>query len=115
MNSILKSVKKVVLGSDDSTYDEFDLDIIMHINTVFSILNQLGVGPETGFVIEDDTEEWTDFFGNTMLIEMVKSYTCLKVKMMFDPPQNGSLIDSYERRIDELEWRINVAVDHGIT
>lgn len=115
MDSILNSVKKVVLGSDSSTYNEFDTDIIMHINTVFSILNQLGVGPETGFAISGSTETWTDFFGNTLLIEMVKSYTCLKVKMMFDPPQNGALIEAYDKRISELEWRINVAVDHGIS
>lgn len=108
--SILISIKKLLGISDD--YTQFDEDIIMHINTVFLNLNQLGVGPEEGFSIEDDSAEWSEFIGdsNTQL-QAVKSYIYLKVKLLFDPPLSSSVIESMNRMIAELEFRLNVAVD----
>lgn len=108
-NSILQSVRKVMCGSEFAT--EFDTDLIMHINTVFNILNQLGAGPAAGFAIAGDTEEWSAFTSNNILLNSVKSYVYLKVRLMFDPPANQALISSMEAYIAELEWRINVTVD----
>lgn len=111
MDSILTSIKKL-LGIQEE-YDHFDPDIIMHINSVFMTLTQLGVGPAEGFSIEDETSVWGDFIGNhRAAIEAVKSYTHLKVKLLFDPPQQSSVIESMNRQIAEFEWRINAAVDY---
>ena len=109
MESILTSIKKL-LGIPKE-YENFDVDIIMHINTVFSILTQLGVGPSDGFSIEDDDALWTDFIPEKSKIEFVKSYMHLKVKLLFDPPLTSAVIESMNRQINELEWRITVAVD----
>lgn len=107
MESILVSIKKL-LGIT-AEYTNFDADIIMHINTVFMTLNQLGVGPSECFRIEDDLAVWNDFINNDNKLESVKSYIYLKVKLLFDPPSNASLIESANRQINELEWRLNVA------
>jgi hypothetical protein len=105
-NSILISTKKV-LGIDED-YTAFDLDIITHINTAFSTLTQLGVGPAEGFMIEDDTAEWADFVTNDLQYNSVRSYVFLKVRYLFDPPQTSYLITATEKQIAELEWRLNV-------
>jgi hypothetical protein len=103
--SILTSTKKV-LGLSES-YTAFDLDIIIHINSTFSVLTQLGVGPSTGFSIEDDTTEWEDFIEtNTELYNMVKTYMCLKVRLLFDPPATSFAINAFENQIREYEWRM---------
>lgn len=109
MDSILTSVKKMLGIPED--YEQFDMDIIMHINSVLMILTQLGVGPEEGFVITDKTDKWSDFIGEGKLVELVKSYVYLKVRLIFDPPQSSSIIEAMNRQISEFEWRINVAVD----
>lgn len=109
MESILISVKKL-LGIPEE-YTQFDTDIIMHINSVFMTLNQLGVGPSEGFVIEDDTTTWNDFMQDNAKIEGVKSYMVLKVRLLFDPPLNSAVIEAINRQIAEFEWRLNAAVD----
>lgn len=103
--SILNSTKKI-LGIAEA-YTVFDLDIITHINTAFSTLTQLGVGPNTGFMIESDEAEWTDFIGDDLQYNSVKSYVFLRVRFLFDPPSTSYLIAAYERQIQELEWRLN--------
>ena len=109
MESILTSIKKL-LGIEEE-YTQFDADIIMHINTVFLNLTQLGVGPSEGFLIEDDTAIWEDFIGDSSQLQAVKTYVYLKVKLLFDPPLSSSVTESMNRMIAELEWRLNVAVD----
>lgn len=109
MESILISIKKL-LGITEE-YDQFDPDIIMHINSVFMVLTQLGIGPSEGFSIEDDTSVWSDFIKDANKIEAVKSYIYLKVKLLFDPPLSSAVIDSTNRLINELEWRLNVAAE----
>ena len=109
MESILTSIKKL-LGIDEE-YTQFDSDIIMHINSVFLNLTQLGVGPSEGFQIEDDSDAWEDFIGDSSQLQAVKSYVYLKVKLLFDPPLSSSVIESMNRMIAELEWRLNVAVE----
>ena len=104
--SILTSTKKV-LGID-AAYVVCDLDIITHINSVFSTLTQLGIGPADGFMIEDDTADWTDFIGDDLQYNAVKTYVFLKVRMLFDPPQTSYLLDAMNHQIAEVEWRLNV-------
>lgn len=109
MESILTSIKKLLGIAEE--YKHFDADLIMHINSVFSILTQLGVGPSKGFSISDDSTVWSDFIADEKKIEMVKSYVNLKVKILFDPPTTSSVMEAANRMISELEWRLNVAVD----
>lgn len=109
MESILISIKKLLGIAED--YTHFDNDIIMHINSVFLILTQLGVGPPEGFVIQDATALWTDFVADDKNLELIKSYTYLKVKIMFDPPLSSAVLDSTNQLIKEYEWRIQVASD----
>ena len=104
--SILISTKKI-LGLDAS-YSAFDLDVITHINTAFSILNQLGVGPEEGFSIEDVSALWSEFDIPLNQLSTVKTYIYLKTRMLFDPPGTSFLIESMNNQIKEFEWRLNV-------
>lgn len=108
--SILLSVKKV-LGIDPG-FTDFDLDIIMHINSVLLILRQLGIGPEGGYIITGPNDLWTDYLPNIDQLAAVKTYICLKVRHLFDPPVGGAL-DALTKAISELEWRLNVEVDPG--
>lgn len=111
MNSILTSVKKMIgITKEDTNFDD---DIIMHINTVFFILNQLGVGPTEPFTIEDDLAEWSAFLESPTSLQLVKTYMKLKVQLLFDPPSNSSIMSAINQQISELEFRLNVAVDPG--
>lgn len=108
MDSILLYIKQVIGGLDE--YDEhFDPDLIMFINAAFSTLAQLGVGPTTPFKIEDDSAEWSDF--DYQDIEAVKEWIYIKVRTIFDPPQNGSVMSALDERRRELEWRMNVMAE----
>ena len=109
MDSILTSIKNLLGIVEECT--DFDQIIIMHINSVFSILNQLGVGPAAGFSIEDDSAVWSDFISNDSRLSDVKSFVYLKVRMLFDPPLSSAVAESMNRLASELEWRINVTVD----
>lgn len=113
-DSILNSVKKLIEGIAPE-YIAFDDQIIMHINSVFQILYQLGVGPNIPFTIEDDTATWTDFTSDIATLSMVKSYVGLKVQKIFDPAQSGVIAEARNRMIDEMEWRLNVQVDPSTT
>lgn len=106
-NSILKNTKKI-LGID-AEYTAFDLDIITHINSALSILDQLGVGPVGGAMIEDDTAEWTLLDLPQNQTNMVKTYLYLKVRSLFDPPATSFLIDAVNKQIEEHEWRLRAA------
>lgn len=102
--SILTTIKKM-LGIEED-YAAFDLDIIVHINTVFMTLNQLGVGPEEGFSISGNNETWLSFTENIKLFNGVKTYIYLKVKLVFDPPTSSFVLESMKKEIAELEWRL---------
>lgn len=105
-SSILESTKKMLgLAAD---YDVFDLDIMTHINSVFSTLTQLGVGPETGYYIEDASQTWGDFLNGDPRFNAVKSYVYLRVRLLFDPPTTGYHVEALKEQVKELEWRINV-------
>jgi hypothetical protein len=105
--SILTSTKKILGIAED--YTAFDVDIIMHINSVFSTLNQLGIGPEIGFMVEDADAEWDSFLLGDTRLNSVKTYVFLRVKLLFDPPSTSLHIAAMEKQIQELEWRLNVS------
>ncbi len=108
--SILTSVKKTLGLAETNTV--FDPDIVMHINSVFADLNQLGVGPADGFAITDETEVWETFLEDDVLMNSVKSYMFLRVKMLHDPYTIGRVIESAEKQIAKSEWRI---MTHNMT
>lgn len=105
--SILKSTKKILnVAIDDPS---FDLDIITHINNAFSNLHDIGIGPEDGFVIEGEDEEWTDFLeGDKVKLSKVKTVVYVKTRLAFDPPTSGFLLTALEGQLKEAEWRLNV-------
>lgn len=109
--SILTSIKKLLGIAEEYTY--FDTDIIMHINSVFSILTQLGVGPSNGFSIEDDSSTWDEFITDRSVLDAVKSYIYMKVRLMFDPPSSSFVMESTEKMIRELEWRLNASAEYN--
>lgn len=111
MESILTSIKKVLGIYEADT--SFDIDIIMHINTVIMILRQMGIGPSDGFSILDSYDTWDDYLSDSSLIEPVKTYIALKVRLIFDPPASSSVTEAINRTITELEWRLNVQADYA--
>lgn len=107
--SILTSIKKL-LGIPEE-YEHYDMDLIIHINSVFSILNQLGVGPSKPFIISDDTSTWDEFIPDESFIACAKSYVYQRVKILFDPPTTSFNLDAVKNTINELEWRMSVMVN----
>lgn len=106
---ILKSVKTAIGGDIHDEEDHFDAEITMHINSVFFILYQIGVGPEKPFVLRSETQTWDEFLQiDGDALELVKSYVYFRVRMMFDPPQSGGLSETMQKIIDELEWRLKI-------
>jgi len=106
--SILTSIKKM-LGIEED-YTHFDPDIIMHINSVFMTLFQLGIGPK-GFNIVDDEATWSDYTTNVDILQAIKPYIYAKVRLAFDPPSSGTLVELMKQQVAEMEWRLNVMVD----
>lgn len=108
-DSILTSIKlNVGLTEEDDSFDEA---IITDINSAFMVLHQLGVGPKGGFEISDALSTWDEFLPAGQKLGLVKTYMYLKVKLMFDPPASSVILESFQRQINEYEWRLNVAVD----
>lgn len=108
-DSVLNSVKRGLgVGTD---YDPFDAELIMHINSVFSTLHQLGVGPEDPFSISGESDVWSTFIGENKTIESVKTYVYAKVRLIFDPPTTSYGIQAFEKMCTEFEWRLNVEAE----
>lgn len=109
--SILISIKKLLGIHEDD--ENFDTDIIIHINSVLFVLCQLGVGPIKAFSINDESETWEDFLGEGYPeFELVKTYIYLKVKTIFDPPSNSAVLTAIQNQINEFEWRLNSKADY---
>lgn len=109
MESILTSIKKLI--GFDKEYTHFDQDLIMLINTTFATLRQIGIGPSNGFVIKDETTTWSDYLGDTLLLETVKTYIHLKARLIFDPPSSSFVLEAIKESIKEYEWRLNVTAE----
>ena len=109
LTSILTTIKKM-LGID-STYDAFDVDVIINVNSALMVLAQLGVGPSTGFHITGATETWSSFLLDDTTVEAVKTYIYLKVRLIFDPPASSFVLTAIQEQIKEFEWRLMVKED----
>ena len=106
LNSVLNTTKKLLgLDADD---DSFDSDICIGINSAILTLSQLGLEGKEGFIVTDDTQEWSDYLNDNKLLPMVQQYIHLKTKMSFDPPQNSFVCENLKQIITELEWRIRM-------
>lgn len=105
---VLTDVKKYI-GFDEE-YKAFDPDIVLQVNSALSVLKQIGVDI-TGSLSLDGVEDWSDILGKHVDIEMIKNYIYLKTKLIFDPPLNGSIMESIKEQIKEYEWRINLEVE----
>jgi len=103
--SILTSTKKILGLPEQDT--SFDIDIVIHINSVLAILTQVGIGPD-GFVIDGPDATWDDFLGTDPVLSMAKTYVYLKVRLLFDPPTTTPALESWKEQIREFEWRLNV-------
>lgn len=110
MNESILTSTKAVLGITEEC-ENFDPQIIMHINTVFATLSQLGVGAKSSFVIKDKTAVWNDFLEDNETLVAVQTYVGLKVKTIFDPPTGSTVMDAINRTISELEFRLNIAAE----
>lgn len=108
-DSILESIKDAAgIGTDDVA---FDAELLLHINTTFVILREIGVGPDTPFIVSDYSANWHDFVDDDNIIPMIKSYVALKVRVLFDPPTSSAYMNAIQESIKEYEWRLNVEVD----
>jgi hypothetical protein len=101
--SILEDVKRAIGIVPE--YDVFDSQLIICINSVFSTLHQLGLGPEEGFSIEGSKEEWDEFVDSARF-NFVRSYMIMKVHVMFDPPTSSIALEALNKQIEEYEWRM---------
>ena len=107
--SILNSTKKL-LGIF-SEVEAFDTELILHINSVLSALVQMGIGPSEGYAITNADNTWSQFLGDDKRLESVKTYVFMRVRLLFDPPSNSSVIQAYENQIKEFEWRNYIVKD----
>lgn len=103
--SILTETKKLLGITED--YTVYDTDIILHINTALARLTQLGIGPEIGYMISDETATWDAFLGSDANLNPVKSYVFLRVKLLFDPPATSFLGTAMQAEIDRQEYLLN--------
>lgn len=108
-DSIVLSIKKM-LGLDEN-YTPFDTDVIIHINSSFMTLCQMGIGPKEGFEVTDSSQKWTDFLTNRVMLGGVKTWVYLQVKMLFDPPANSFVMDAYKTQAEQILWRLNVQAE----
>ena len=108
-NSILISIKKLLGITKEQI--QFDVDLVIHINSALMELTQIGVGPPNGFSISDSTQTWSDFVGDVKKLEAVKSYVYLKVRLLFDPPSTSAVLENMKQMLNEYLWRLNVAAE----
>lgn len=111
--SILNSIKKLIGGISEDC-DVFDADIMTHINSAFLDLNQIGIGPEEGYTIAGKENTWSEFETNELILGSVKTFVYIKVKLVFDPPTNSFVVDSLNKMLDKIEWRLNMVHEQKI-
>lgn len=108
-DSILTSIKKLLNLPED--YTDFDEDIVLHINSALDTIQQLGVGPLEHYEIENKDNKWSEFIGDVKFINFVKTAVFLDVRLVFDPPATSFQIDSFQKRLEQLHWRLRVQAD----
>ena len=104
--SILKTIKQLIGCPDD--FEQFDLDLTIHINSAFATLTNLGVGPKEGYRITGQDNVWSEFEDDAKKLSLIKDYVYIKTRLLFDPPTSGSLMDSLKEQLNEMEWRLYI-------
>ena len=104
--SILKTIKQLIGCPDD--FEQFDMDLTIHINSAFATLTQLGVGPKEGYRITGVDNVWNEFEDDPQKLSLIKDYVYIKTRLLFDPPTSGSLTDSLKEQLNEMEWRLYI-------
>lgn len=112
-DSILTSIKKIIGIGDDETQNAFDESIIMYINSAIQVLRQIGIGPPSGFIVYDNSSLWIEYIGDESILAMVKSYIAQYVRKEFDPPANSTAMQSLEKSLNELLWRLNIEYENN--
>ena len=107
--SILKTIKQLIGCPDD--FEQFDLDLMIHINSAFATLTHLGVGPKEGYRITGADNVWREFEDDAQKLSLIKDYVYIKTRLLFDPPTSGSLMDSLKEQLKEMEWRLYMLYD----
>ena len=107
--SILKTIKQLIGCPDD--FEQFDLDLIVHINSAFATHTHLGVGPKEGYRITGADNAWSEFEDDAQKLSLIKDYVYIKTRLLFDPPTSGSLMDSLKEQLKEMEWRLCILYD----
>ena len=107
--SILKTIKQLIGCPND--FEQFDLDLIVHINSAFATLTHLGVGPKEGYRITGADNAWSEFEDDAQKLSLIKDYVYIKTRLLFDPPISGSLMDSLKEQLKEMEWRLYMLYD----
>lgn len=110
MGSILATIKKMLGLAED--YTVFDVDIISMINSAILVLNQIGIGAD-GFTVAGYEENWSDLIGSNLSLTAVQQYIYMRVRLAFDPPANSFVVNSIEKQLDEMTWRLNVQAERG--
>lgn len=110
MDSILASIKQMLGVTTD--YDVFDPDIIADINATMMTLNQLGIGPKGGFVISGNGQTWS-MLTDRQDLSAIQTYVYMRVRLMFDPPSNSFVVESFNKQIAEFEWRLLLEAKGG--
>ena len=107
--SILTSIKtQLALMPEDESFDE---EIISDINAAFATLTQLGVGPQTGFVITGYNETWDDYVVDIVQAQLAQDYVKKTVRATFDPPNNATVLNKMYEQIAQLEWILKVQAE----
>lgn len=106
--SVLNTIKKM-LGLDAS-YDAFDTDILVNINSVIQALSQLGVCTSSK-VITGASETWSYLLDNFSDVSSVKTYIYIKVRVLFDPPSSSYVLQALSEQAKEIEWRLLMQVE----
>lgn len=111
MSSILNDVKLTLgLLPGQTAHDN---TIVIFINSAFSELTQLGAGPPFGFQITGPDESWANFETDPRL-NSIKSYVYLVVKIAYDPPKAGYLVQALSDQKRELAYRINLVAEYDL-
>lgn len=103
-NPILADVRSAC--NLESTDDSFDGQLIQLTNSQIMMAHQFGIGT-SGFSITGMSETWDDWLGEPGTdLQAIKTWLGFSVLLMFDPPDNGTVLKSYQDQIAKMEWML---------
>ena len=112
-NSILATVRAMCNVEEDD--QGFDQQLIPLINGQLMMAHQFGVG-YAGFIITDEHETWYDLLGESGkdLLNAMQIWLGYSVRLLFDPPDNSTVLKSYQDQILKMEWMLcNISFIEG--